>query len=90
MGARATFIAEPLTTTRKALSITVDATHHLYEARSGEIAQRCAGWACTAWAALTVWTGAGAGINSTVSVGRESATGSLYMAVTFGYISIKR
>src|SRR5262245_60780486 len=37
MGGRATFIAEPLTTTRKALSITVAVTHHLYDALSGAI-----------------------------------------------------
>jgi hypothetical protein len=37
MGGKATFIAEPLTTTRKALSITVAVTHHLYDARSGAI-----------------------------------------------------
>src|SRR5262249_29151151 len=37
MGGRATFIADPLTTTRKALSITVAVTHHLYAALSGAI-----------------------------------------------------
>src|SRR4029077_6700493 len=37
IGGRATFIAEPLTTTRKALSMTVAVTHHLYDALSGVI-----------------------------------------------------
>src|SRR5262245_53345037 len=37
MGGKATFIAEPLTTTRKALSITVAVTHHLYDVLSGVI-----------------------------------------------------
>src|SRR5215510_7358951 len=39
MGGKARFIAEPLTTTRKALSITVVVTHHLYAALSGTIAR---------------------------------------------------
>jgi hypothetical protein len=37
IGGKATFIAEPLTTTRKALNITVAVTHHLYAALSGVI-----------------------------------------------------
>jgi hypothetical protein len=40
IGGRATFIAAPLTTTRKALSITVPVTHHLYAALSGVIIRR--------------------------------------------------
>src|SRR5215510_6840394 len=37
MGGKATFMAEPLTTTRKALSITAAVTHHLYDALAGVI-----------------------------------------------------
>jgi hypothetical protein len=48
IGGRATFIAAPLTTTRKALSITVPVTHHLYDALSGVIIQLRGGAA--AWA----------------------------------------
>jgi hypothetical protein len=37
MGGKVTFTVEVLTTTRKALSMTVPATHHLYDGRDGAI-----------------------------------------------------
>src|SRR5215475_14291863 len=68
MGGRATFIAEPLTTTRKALSITVAVTHHLYAALSVAIdrLRRGAG------------TGVDAGNATVWSAGRENAIWGLY------------
>src|SRR5215510_1522247 len=68
MGGRATFIAEPLTTTRKALSITVAVTHHLYDALSGVIdrLRRGAG------------TGVAAGGAEAWSVVRDNAIWGLY------------
>jgi len=69
MGGRATFMAEPLTTTRKALSITVAVTHHWYDALSGAI--------------VRLRRGAGTGIDAgetTVGSGvRENAIWSLYI-----------
>jgi len=62
-------MADPLTTTRKALSITVAVTHHLYDALSGVIVRlrRCAG------------TGVGAGDAAVGSAIRENAIWSLYI-----------
>jgi hypothetical protein len=69
MGGRATFIADPLTTTRKALSITVAVTHHLYDALSGAIARLRRG----------VWTGVDAGDVAVGSAVRENAIWGLYI-----------
>src|SRR5439155_8791356 len=69
MGGRATFIAEPLTTTRKALSITVAVTHHLYDALSGAIDRLRRG----------AETGGDAGEAAVWSAVRENAIGGLYI-----------
>ena len=69
MGGRATFIADPLTTTRKALSITVAVTHHLYDALSGVIVRLRRG----------TGTGVDAGEAVVWSVVREKAIWGLYI-----------
>ena len=69
IGGRATFIAEPLTTTRKALSITVAVTHHLYDALSGVIVRLRRG----------AGTGVGARDAAVGSAMRENAIWSLYI-----------
>jgi hypothetical protein len=69
MGGRATFIAEPLTTTRKALSITVAVTHHLYDALSGAIVRLRRG----------AGTGVDAGDAAVRSAVRENAIWGLYI-----------
>src|SRR5262249_1477560 len=69
MGGRATFIAEPLTTTRKALSMTVAVTHHLYDALSGAIARLRSG----------AWTGVGTGDAAVGSAVRKNVIWGLYI-----------
>src|SRR5207249_11698388 len=69
IGGRATFMAEPLTTTRKALSITVAVTHHLYDTLSGAIDRLRRG----------AETGIDAGAAAVWSAVRENAIGGLYI-----------
>src|SRR5687768_12832491 len=61
IGGRATFIVAPLTTTMKPLSITVAASHHLYEALSGVIARPLRHLAQAPCAGGAAWAGVRAG-----------------------------
>jgi hypothetical protein len=76
-------MAEPLTTTRKALSITVAVTHHLYDALAGVIVRLRRG----------AGTGVDAGDAVVWSALRESAIWGLYIkrrAHTKGFLSNDR